>query len=337
MSSLRWWGLLAGVALVAILALLVLRGRARPGGGTASSSAAGQVDAGAGCPDRTALPAPPLEGAETAGLVLRGDHVTFTVDGSAAFGDLIKPQRLSAGVHRVQAKDDLGQAELEVRLRPFEAAAVTAVRHGGGLVLWPLGAECVPCAKSVSNLDTTPSGADKPGALASAAAALATQDWKLAVELLRDVPAKERSGPRFVAVFAAATALAGHAELAREALRQQKGPAREGAVEFLDGLDKLADDEAARQRELAVKRWNNLTERFQRLTERFSAEAPVAQASGRFNALSEAFSAATKEEDIVGQEASVESAGRVLRSLVGDLRAMQPNDCAWQAKISAAM
>ncbi len=336
MSSLRWWGLAAGLAVVAILSLVVLKARGASKSPTGPTSAAASVDAGA-CADRHALPAPPLEGAESAGLVLQGDHVTFTVDGSAAFGDFNKPLRVSAGVHKVFAKDDLGEASIDVRLRPFEAAVVSAVRYGDGLVLWPLGAECTSCERSVATLDVEPSGTAKPTALANAAAALATQDWKLAVEILRDVPVKDRQSPRFVAVLAAASALAGHGELAREALLAQKGPAGESAKEWLDKLDHLAQPESERQRELAVKRWNNLTERYQRLTERFAKEAPIAAASARFNALSEAFAAATKDEDVVGQEASVESAGKVLSALVSDLRALQPNDCAWQSKVSAAM
>ena len=94
-----------------------------------------------------------------------------------------------------------------------------------------------------------------------------------------------------------------------------------------------------RQLQTATARWNATTDRFQRLTDRFVAEAPkpLTTLTTTFGALSTKFVDAQEKKDAIGCESALESANAALTGLIMQLRAARPDDCAWQKRISEAL
>ena len=102
--------------------------------------------------------------------------------------------------------------------------------------------------------------------------------------------------------------------------------------------DALEELKPVRQLQTATARWNATTERFQRLTDGFVAEAPkpVTALTVTFGELSKSFGEAQEKKDAIGCEAALESANAALSESVTQLRAVRPDDCVWQKRVTAA-
>ncbi len=131
-------------------------------------------------------------------------------------------------------------------------------------------------------------------------------------------------------------AFAGRPTLAREQLERLEEKPLQAALNRLDALDEL---KPVRQLQTATARWNATTERFQRVTDRFVAEAPrpLTSMTTTFGELSGKFGNALERKDAIGCEDALQSANGTLADVVVELRALHPDDCAWQRKVSDAL
>lgn len=308
----RWWVLAAAAALVVVLAVLLLRPAPRPDVG---------LPADAGLAECDAPPPPPvLADASFAPVVVStGPGVRLFLDGAPV-------TTLTAGTHSLEAHvDGLEPARLTLEVTPFRGVLLDARADGPAVTVLVLGARCASCALCATELDT--GWRDARGTLDASAQALALGQWARAVEQLRGVAGAQRKSSRFLRQLAVVHALGGRDSLAREAV-----------PDMAKQLVALDASEAARQREIAHARWNATSDRFTRLSQRFGPLAPGATglAASRIASLSRAVAQATKNEDTLQLELSVEAATEVVRSLVHQLRELAPGDCAYQAKITAA-
>ena len=85
----------------------------------------------------------------------------------------------------------------------------------------------------------------------------------------------------------------------------------------------------------ATPRWNATAERFERLTDEFSTDAPelVTQLTQRFSALSDKFNAGLTARDAIETETTLDAANSELTKAVTALRQLHP-DCPWQQRVT---
>lgn len=328
----RWWVLAALAAAVFVLAILVLRNR------STEDSAPEQEQVHAAptgtCPDRDARPTKVFVNELSAAVRIQAaGTVKLRIDDEPAYPTTDGVMLLEAGEHRVRADDAQARSsQITIRVEPFTPALIDARTEGDLVTLVVIGAACTSCAKTVGVVELTPVAQTHGSALDDARIALNTGDWPTAAEALRHAPASLRKSEAFARLSSATLAFGG---LSSEALALT----RAWAPKLPDTLDAMEAPESARRSSVALKRWNTLTERSTTLADAFSPDAPglVANATARFNALSETFSKASTDKDLIEQESAVEAAESARATLVRELRALKPNDCAWQARITRLM
>ena len=142
--------------------------------------------------------------------------------------------------------------------------------------------------------------------------------------------------PEVIRLIAILYAYSGRPSLAREQLAKLDDAPLQAALARRDALDEL---KPVRQLKTATARWNATTERFQRLSDRFVAEAagPLTALTVKFGEWSKTFAHAQEKKDAIGCEAVLESANAALADLVMKLRAQRPEDCAWQARLTESL
>jgi hypothetical protein len=97
--------------------------------------------------------------------------------------------------------------------------------------------------------------------------------------------------------------------------------------------------ERTRREDVLLARWNRLTERFAVLASQFQKDAPgaVTTHSKRFEGLSQAYAAASRDDRMSGLQQAVEGAEATVRALAKDIRAARPDDCALQKSVLGAL
>ncbi len=296
------------------------------------------------CPDADAeLKPPKVEPEPALALASAGPKVRLLLDGKALAGDEGTPQRLEPGEHQLRAEAD-GAEPLQLRLvfLPFAPLMIHATFDAQvGLTAVVLGGPCPSCPAPDQKpaLDFTRTEQTDAALLADAAQALRAGDWKRAAGRLRAVTPKSRDHLPFARLAAAAYQLSDQPTLALAALGRV--PAAEAGTlsSLVPKWTSLAAAELARSKLTGMRRWNLLTERFSALLEKFAPEAPgpVQVATGRLAELSEGFAKASMGKDLKAQDETVTAAEAALGQFVRALRRSRPDDCEFQARISAAL
>lgn len=323
----RW--LLAAATLLALglaAALAARTLRAREPSPPAASPAPAR------CADLDLLPSPPLPELTAAPLVLEtAPGLELRLDGQPA------PDGLREGRHAlVVTGPDVAPARLELAVDAFTPVLLEARVVAGHASVLVLGARCASCVNTGGNpeLRFNPSHVSD---LRSVAKGLAAGDWLEGAKALRGVPPSERASPEVIRLLAVLYALAGRPSLARSELELL--PPDDAARRGLVRRDALEELKPHRQLETAVARWNAGTERFQRLTDAFVADAPqpLSALTRQFGELSKTFADAKEHGDAIGGEAALDAAHAALSDVVARLRALRPADCAWQRRVTDAL
>jgi hypothetical protein len=256
------------------------------------------------------------------GLVVR-------IDGAAV------PPTLDEGVHLVEASAARATGtKLKVRVSAFMPVVIDLRVTAGAITALLVGAQCETCVHGDTELDLAYHRGT--GDVSGMARALAQGDWVLAALQVRAIAPDDRQGPELVRLIAVLASYAGKASLARAQLKHlpKNDPLRAALVKR-DGDE---HDIPRRQLATATERWNAMSDRFQRLTERFATDAPqlMIALTKQLEPLSADFVRVRLAGDAIACESTLELASEHLRGCLRRLRAMRPTDCAWQARITAA-
>ncbi len=324
----RW--LLAAATLIALSLATALAVRTfKPAPPVVVAPAA--VVAPASCPDSTLRPTPVLLEATAAPLQLVVEpSVQLLIDGTEAGPSLFE------GVHSLEATSPGNKtAKLQLQVDAFTPVLLEVQARSGAVTVLMLGARCASCAGAVTNLDLK-YRPDSLGGLSGVSKALAEGTWLEAARMMRGVPPSEREAAEPTRLLAILYAFAGRPTLAREQVERLDEKALRDALARRDALEEL---KPVRQLQTATARWNATTERFQRLTDRFVAEAPkpLTAVTMTFGELSKRFATAEEKKDAIGCEAALESANAAISELVMTLRGMRAADCSWQTRVSEAL
>ena len=336
-SSHRWFLALGGAALLlsASLGGLVLLRRRQA---QASPVRSGP---GADCgPQRSEFH--PLPGAESPPVILwAAGAARLFIDEQAAFSPPESPRRFAPGEHSVRIEAP-GEETLRTRVRvgPFTPALLHAqVDPEIGLSLVRLGAGCPPCEPPSTPVDLSPVPSPSAGIalLKEAAGHLRHDRWLQAADGIRRAATADRARPIFFRLASITAGAGGQPELARALLEQIPAAKSNDLASLLPALDALSASEARRRQEVALGRWNKLTEWFAALGARFQggASPAVAAATRRFAQLSPAFESAVREGAPDRQGEVIRAGEEALTALVKELRALRPEDCQFQAALSA--
>lgn len=334
--SMRWWVLafLAAVVLLGSALGFLWTQRVRP-----SPTWTAPV-ARARCPDVDApLPALLADAEATAVLLWGTGKVRLFVDGKPAFSPPEDPRRFEPGEHLIRAEAEGAEPlALTFRLDAFRPALFhVEATAGRGLTLAWLGAVCLSCPPALDRISIGVTRAQMPEdeLLDGAAKALRSSDWRAAASLLGAVPLKSRQRPDFRRLAAHVYQSTGQPALARGELEQLADP---DLRSLLAAYSALEEAEAGRERSLGMQRWNVVTDKFAHLLEKFALEAPgpVQLATSRLADLSEGFASATQKKDPLAQDETVSAAKEALAQFIRALRRTRPEDCEFQARISAA-
>jgi hypothetical protein len=336
MRGMRWWVLafLAAVVLLGSAGGLLWQRRPKP-----PPPASAPPVARVRCPDADA-PAPALVlPAETVPvLVGASGKVAVLLDQKPVTGGPEAPLRLPAGKHTLRASAGESAMELTFQLERFHPALFHFEETPGlGLTLVWSGATCTSCPPPGKvALDFTRTSATDQEQLEEAAKSLRTGNWSAAGSRLRGVQPKARQEAPFLRLAANVYQSAGRPEQALEQLH--KLPVGDVGL-LLRALEPFLRAEAARENSPGLERWNLLTERFATLLEKFALEAPgpVQLATSRLAELTTGFLEATEKKDTGAQEETVTAAEEALAQFVRTLRRSRPEDCAFQARISASL
>ena len=181
------------------------------------------------------------------------------------------------------------------------------------------------------SLDFTRVSDADPVLLGQAAKALRSGDWRRASSRLRGVSPKSRTHALFLRLSASIYQLAGQPQLAEASLAQVPADEAAGLAAALLAFGTV--------KQVGMRRWNLLTEKFSALAEKFAPDAPgpVQVATGRFAELSAGFLNATQQKDSLAQDETVRAAEEALGQFVRALRRSRPEDCDFQARISASL
>ncbi len=321
-------GLLTGAALIGGAVVL----KRRPAAGTPGAPVVQPGDTGAPCaPDDT--PVPPLlpEAESTQVRFIRLDGVRLRVDGTEVTQATLQ---LKPGRHRLIASTDqrgVQPMNFVFDLQAFTPAWFDVAIDGPAVTVLPLGASCADCRNIVGDVTLeSPSPREPAAALDTAALAIAATDWAKARDTLAQTSATTRRTPRFQRQWAQVQALSGHSFAARDLVLAQK---LKRVTEWLD-VDEAS--ELTREKSVLIDRWNELTERYSRLTSAFSLKAPgpTEQASARFQKLSDAFTAAAHDGRITDQRQLLTAGLEALSELVNALRASLGTQCLEQRDIT---
>ncbi len=315
----RWLIAIATVIALGLAGALALR---------TFKPAAAQTPTPVSCPDATLLPAAVLPESAAAPLQLVvAPTVTLLIDGAAPGSALLE------GEHTILATSP-GQrpAKLKLHVEAFTPVLLEVRASSGAVTVLMVGGRCGSCAAAVTDLDLK----YRPGTLgdlSGVAKALAEGDWLEAGHMMRGIAPSERGAPEPTRLLAVLSAFVGRPTLVREQVEMlDDRPLREALVRR-DALEEL---KPVRQLQTATARWNATTERFQRVTDRFVAEAPkvLTALTLTFGELSKRFGSAQEAKDAIGCEAALEAANGALGESIKSLRAMRPEDCAWQRRVT---
>lgn len=321
------YALLGVTALSAAALLLALFNRKNPAPQSVPAPAA---VARAACPDAARPPSPLLPELSAAPLVVVPGTVSLRVDGAPA------PAALTEGPHVLEASaEGATPSRLQVQVPAFSPVLVDARVVGSSVVVVLLGVRCATCPHAETDVDLQYRRGGI-GDLTGVARALGQGDWPLAAQQVRAVPAADFSGPTAALLRAALFGLAGRPSLARAELALL--PKRDPIHAALTRWERADATTARRQLETATARWNAVTERLQRLTDRFADEAPetMTALTVSFEALAPRVVKAQAKEEVIEVEALLEEATLALTKAMGALRARRPEDCDWQARITAS-
>ena len=331
----RWW-------ILAFLAAVVLLGSAggflwkqRPKPPPTPTAAVPRER----CRDADASVPPLVIPPETTPLLLgAAGKVRLFLDDRPTSSPPEHPTRFPPGEHVLRAESEGTSIRLTFRLAPFRPAMFHFEETAAlGLTGVFLGAECVSCPTGVPPaLDFTRTSATDDALLDEAAKALRTSDWRAASARLRAVQPKSRQGDGFRRLAANVYQSTGQASLARAELAKVSSADLQSA---LLAWDPLAAQELAREGSPEVQRWNLLTQKFAKLLDAFAPDAPgpVQLATSRLSELTTGFLVATQRKDSSAQEETVDAAEEALDQFVRALRRGRPEDCAFQARISASL
>lgn len=325
----RWLLAAATVIALALATALVIRTVRKPELGAAPPRPA--APAPVGCPDRDLHPGPVLAEAAAAPLQLVVQPgVTLLIDGAEAGPNLVE------GVHEIAATAAGHKpAKLKIQVEAFTPVLLDVRANSAAVTVLMVGARCASCAPAVTEVDLKyhPGTA---GDLSGVAKALADGDWVEAVRLMRGIAPSDREAPEARRLLAVLYAFIGRPTLVRQTIEALADPSLGPALTRRDALDEL---KPVRQLQTATARWNALSDRFQRMTDRFVAEAPkpLTALTMKFGELSTAFGSAQEKQDAIGCEAALESATTALNEVIMGLRAMRPEDCAWQRRVTEAL
>lgn len=330
----RWWQLLFLAALVLLLGagaavLLKKKGQAPVAPAAVTASA---------CPEALVQPRPVLVGAESAkALVVGGPNVRLELDGAAAYAGPDAPGELAPGRHQVKARAGEQEVMLELEVEAYRPVLVHAdLDAEGGLSVVFLGAACASCVgvDSAPPLGTRASKTPRSELLKEAFEALQTSDWRGAQNALEGIAPAQRTSPGFFRALAFIQQATRQPTAARVTLGKVKTPQLQG---LLKAYSVLEDGIPAAMGQLALSRWNLLTERYGRLNE-LSMEAPgaVASATQRFSELSAGYLRACEANDVQAQVDAVAAAHETINAMVKGLRGAHPADCAFQRRVTAA-
>lgn len=275
------------------------------------------------CPDgsRAAPPVLPLLSAGPLHVV--APDLELRVDGAPA------GPALTEGAHELEA----GGTRLKVQASPFAPVLVDARRTGEVVTLVVIGARCATCPHAETDVDLEYRRGGI-GDVSGVARALSHGDWPLAAQQVRAIAPADFAGPEATRLKAALLSLAGRPTLARAQLALL--PRRDPVHAALAAWEKDEAVTSRRQLETATARWNATTERVQRLTTAFAADAPevVTKLTVTFAALTPRIVEAQATAEVLECEAVLEEATVAVTRSFGALRAMRPTDCAWQARVS---
>lgn len=292
--------------------------------------AAASLQAPADCPDQDLRPPPLLQEAAAAPLQLMVDpSVRLTIDGAEP------GPSLNAGPHALEATaPGRKPAKLKIQVEAFTPVLLEIRPGSGAVTVLVAGARCASCKGAVTELDLR-YRPDSLGDLSGVAKALAEGDWLEGARMMRGIAPSEREAAEATRLLAVLYAFVGRPTLMREQLDQLDDKLLRDALTRRDALEEL---KPVRQLQTATARWNATTERFQRLTDRFVAEAPkpVTALTVTFGELSKSFGEAQEKKDAIGCEAALESANSALSESVKALRAQRPGDCGWQRRVTEA-
>lgn len=331
MSGLRWWWLAflgAFVLLASAGGFLVLQAQ------NTAAAPKPPPPPRVRCPNLDAPIPALLPGAESPPVMVGvGPGARLLLDGKPAATGPLPP-----GEHTLRAEADGSEAlALTFRLDPFRPALFHAeVTPGVGLTLVWLGAACHSCPQALDavRLDHTRTSAADADLLADAAKALRANDWRTAAARLRAVTPKSRAQNPYRRL-AAHVYQATRQPAAAQAELERVERLTPSVAEFSAAV--AAD--AAREAVVGMQRWNLLTEKFSHLLEQFAADAPgaVQQATGRLAELTAAFLEASRKQDFLAQDELVKAAEEAFAQFVRALRRSRPDDCDFQARVSASL
>lgn len=360
-SSHRWFLALGGAALLvsaSLGGLVVLRNRrAQAASPPPTTAAVAMPSTSTSTPTSAPPPAPvelasacgpqrsefhPLPDAESPPLILwAAGNARLFVDDQAAYSPPESPRRFPPGEHSVRIEAP-GEEPLRTRIRvdPFTPVLLHAqVDPKIGVSLVRFGAACLPCDPVTTPVDLSP--VRKPGAsfalLQAAASHLRRDRWAQAAEGIRRAADRDRSSPIFFRLAAITAEHGGQHDLARALLERIPPAESNDLAALLPAYDRLIAAEATRRKEVALGRWNKITEWFAVISARYqgSASAPVAAATRRFAQLSTVFDAAVREGLLDQQGETVRAGEQALTTLVKELRSTRPDDCRFQDDLSA--
>jgi len=283
------------------------------------------------CAELGTTPGPVLPAASAAPLTVLAPDVTLRIDGAPA------GTTVSEGLHLIEAvAPGATPTSLQVRVSPFVPVVLDARVTAGAVTLLMVGARCETCVHTDTELrlDYQRGGI---GDVRGVARALSLGDWVLAAQQVRTIAPDDRKSPELVRLVAVLCALAGRPSLVHEQVSAL--PKQDPLVKALAQREKEEALVPQRQLATATARWNATSDRFQRLTDRFVADAPelLTELTKRFGALSEQFTQAQHDGDALACEATLELATTALRDAVKALRALHRDDCAFQRRITAAL
>lgn len=284
------------------------------------------------CPDSTLRPAPALAELSGAPLLLEAEPaVKVMLDGAPPGPSLPEGQHTLVATAPAAAP-----AKLQLHVDAFTPVLLEARVTSGAVTVLMVGARCATCANTGANVDLRYTTSFL-GDLRGVSKALAEGDWLAAAHALRGVAPSDREAPEPTRLLAVLYALAGRPTLVREQL--ERLPGDEPLRRALTRRDALEELKPVRQLETATARWNGVTERFERLTDRFVAEAPkdLARLTLAFGELSKRFAAAKEQQDALAGEAALEAANATLADVIVRLRALRPTDCAWQKRLTDSL
>ncbi|MGV3623735.1 MAG: hypothetical protein ACO1OB_23150 [Archangium sp.] len=275
------------------------------------------------CPERLVSPPPVLAELSQAPLLINSPGVTVKLDGREANG------LVAAGVRELEATAPGARtAKFQMRFEAMQPVIIDARVVDGVVSVLIIGARCSSCAVADTDLDLS-FRTNAFGSWSDVANALATGDWLKAVVAVRAIPPGDRQTPEALRLLAILQSMAGRQSVAESLVAKQEPLVEKRAA--------MLKDLAPRQLETEVARWNATTERFQRLTDAFGADAPdqVSALTWTFDGFSTRFLQAHGTKDVIAAEVALQSASKALDDAIREIRALEPDDCEWQRRVVA--